>query len=733
MKEAILAATPVFNDFCGPLNMRDNMSKLDTSSRLRKSDVPGRAAESSDVTRRAREHVLVCLSGSPSNVRVTRTAARLARAFRADFTALFVRGAASSRLSEAGERRLRKNIRLAEKMGACVVHIQGNDIASLIAGYARVSGVSKIVIGRSPTPSRIFGHSQSLVERLAAMAPDIDIYIIPDFSVSSLKRGENNARRGLLRILHESSPHSGKCWIFTAVALALCTLLGLCMHGLGMRDTNNILGFYMLGALCVGIFTKGKKYGVAASVLSVALFDFFFIEPRFSLHVYDADNLVTFGLMLLTALIVSGLTIRMRSQANRNAVKALHMELLLGNGRRLQKAGNEDAILAETANQLVRLFGCDVFVYPAREGKPGRALRFVPDSRRQTGEPGPVLFDKEPGEEKLVAWVIKSGMEAGAGTDTLPDARCLYLPVRGAKGVAAVIAIACAVQRGKEARRSPLSATDKNFIRTFLEECSLVMEKERLMRDYAAIAVKMEQEKLRSDVLRAISHDLRTPLTTICGNAGMLAESGALLDAERRRVLARSIEEDAGALIQMVENLLALTKLEQGGFSLRLEVELLEDVIHEALEMVRRHATGHVLGMRMENGLLMARLEARLIVRVLVNLLDNAVKYSPEGGEVLVSASADGQWVRVEVADTGPGVPDFEKDSVFEMFRTSARKHSDGRRGMGLGLALCRTIIQAHGGRIFIKDNHPCGAVFVFTLPRAESPKLIEAPEREDI
>jgi two-component system sensor histidine kinase KdpD len=220
-------------------------------------------------------------------------------------------------------------------------------------------------------------------------------------------------------------------------------------------------------------------------------------------------------------------------------------------------------------------------------------------------------------------------------------------------------------------------------------------------------------------VLRSISHDLRTPLTSICGNAAILAGRDSLAEnPEQRAQLATAIEEDARYLVGMVENLLALTRLEQQGFTLRLEPELLEDVICEAMNITNRRAARHILRAEIPDTLLMARMDARLMVQVLVNLLDNAVKYTPEGTAVHVSALADGPWARVAVADDGPGISDDEKNHIFDMFHAAAVKKGDGRRGMGLGLALCRSIVRAHGGDIQVFDNTPRGAVFSLTLPR---------------
>ncbi len=688
--------------------------------------------ESRSPGRRVKEHVLICLSGAPSNARVIRTAARMAGVFHADFTALFVRNTGAAGAPDGhddGVRRLRENARLAEELGARVVTIQGEDVPTLIADYARAGGVSKIVTGRSPAPSGFPPKRKTLVERLSELAPEIDMYIIPDSASLQAGRVRARSRHGFLRSLRGASPRFGRSACITALVLLLCTLTGLAMHAYGMHDANTV-GIYMLGVLCVALFTQGPWFGIAASALSVLLFDFLFIDPRFSLHAYDANYLATFFLMFLVTQAVSGLTARVRSQARQNSAKALHMELLLGNSRRLQQAENEDAILAETADQLVRLLGKDVVIYPVRDGRLGQVRCVFADGTgmhagAERDRRSPLRADAEKG---VACWVVKNGREAGAGTDTLPGALCLYLPIQSKDAVLGVIGIARPPGAGAGDPGEPLDAPDRNLARAMIAECALALEKDRLMRANAAIAARMQQEKLRSDVLRAISHDLRTPLTAICGAANMLAASGHALDESRRAELLRTIEEDADSLITMVENLLALTRLEQEGFRLRLEPELLEEVIREALDAARRHARGHSMTMDVRDGLLMARMEARLIVQVLANLLDNAIRHTPEGAAITVRAEADGPWARVSVEDTGPGIAEADKQSIFDMFHTLGTKRGDGQRGMGLGLSLCRNIIQAHGGSITVHDVSPHGAAFAFTLP-LESPQVHEPPE----
>ena len=678
--------------------------------------------------RQIKEHILICLSGAPSNARVIRTAARMVEAFRADFTALFVQNS-SPRPADSKNTTLRDNLKLAEDLGAVIVTLHGDDIPVQIAEYARISGVSKIVVGRSPAGGWLFRKGKTLVERLAELAPEMETYIIPDAAPAGRAAAQPRPMRGILRALLGTAPRSWRQWAASAAILAVCSFVGLFMFTLGMPN-GGIAGLYMLGVLGISILTTGPWYGAIASVAGVALFDFLFVEPRFSFTVYDMDYVGLFAAMLLVSTAASAITGRARAQAHKSTVRALHTELLLGNSRRLQKANDETAILQEAARQFGTLLDCAVTIYPVHQGRLGPQPRFAytPDkpqqsttARLQCDRPEDTPTDGLKDELGVAQWVAKNNRPAGAGTDSLPGSRHCFIPISSRSDVLAVAELA--VLPGQLA---PLAdATSKNLVLALAGECALALEKERLTRANASIAVRAQQEKLRADVLRSISHDLRTPLTGICGNAAILASPHGAGSAERNAALAATIEEEARYLVGMVENLLALTRLEQQNFTLRLEPELLEDIIGEAVQIMERRAARHDLHAEIPAALLMARMDARLMVQVLVNLLDNAVKYTPEGTAIRVRALADGQWVRLEVADNGPGISKQEQAGIFDMFHAAAIKKGDGRRGMGLGLALCHSIVQAHGGQIEVHANLPQGAVFSLALPRHDATQLL--------
>ena len=318
-------------------------------------------------------------------------------------------------------------------------------------------------------------------------------------------------------------------------------------------------------------------------------------------------------------------------------------------------------------------------------------------------------------ERAVAEWVLKNNKHAGATTNTLPSAHCLYLAVRGSRQVLAVAGIAL----GSEEKPGSF---EKNLMVAILDACGLALEKEAMVRAKQKVEETARQEALRANLLRAISHDLRTPLTAISGNAGMLMEKSVSLNENKKQEMYRSIYDDSMWLVNLTENLLSITRIENGTLPLRRDAELIGDIFHEALSHVDRRAAKHEIRVELEDDMLMANMDARLIVQVIINIVNNAVKYTPEGSDICLSAKKENSMVRIEIADNGPGISDEAKQRLFDMFYTvnTGSAGADSRRGLGLGLSLCKSIVEAHSGSITVHDNQPHGSVFSFTLPLEE-------------
>ena len=591
-------------------------------------------------------------------------------------------------------------MRLAEQLGARIATVYGDDPAVQIAEYAKVSGVTKIVLGRTNHSASLFMKSKPLVDRLTSRMEDVDVYIIPDVQPLYKKK------RALLRKPEQKFDWKdlGKSLLLTLAATGISFLF----YELGLREANIII-VYLLGVLLTAVWTNGYFYGILVSLLSVVSFNFFFTVPRFSLRAFDPNYPVTFLVMFLASFLSCSLATRVKRQAKQSSQRAYYMELLMSSNQKMQQGQSEQEIIRIAAQQLQSLLGRPV-LYALLEKD--RQLRFhaVPASESEQ------TMGRLTAEELGVAeWVAKNDKHAGATTSTLSHAQNLYLSVRGNQEVMAVVGIPSKFY-------PPLDTFEKNLMIAMLDECGLILERRKLRAEKQAAEMETQREQLRANLLRAISHDLRTPLTAISGNAGMLMEKSVSLNENRKQEMYRSIYDDSMWLVNLTENLLSITRIENGTLPLRRDAEMIGDIFHEALSHVDRRAAEHEIRVELEDDMLMANMDARLIVQVIINIVNNAVKYTPEGSDICLSAKKENSMVRIEIADDGPGISDEAKQRLFDMFYTvnTGSAGADSRRGLGLGLSLCKSIVEAHGGSITVHDNQPHGSVFSFTLPLEE-------------
>ena len=651
-----------------------------------------------ELLRPGSEHTLVCLSASPSNARIVRTAARMASAFGGSFTALYVRTPYSDKMDDDSKKRLQNNILLAEQLGANITTVYGEDVSFQIAEYARISGVTKIVIGRSNIKRRHFWSKPTLTERLTMIAPNLDIYIIPD-SAADPKYKEKTYK------LWQSLIPRPKDLLIMAAILVVTTLLSTALYQMNFTDSN-VIPVYILGVLLTSLFTRGYFCGVVSSVISVMLFNYLFTEPRFTFHAYDSRYTVTFAIMLTASVITGTLASKLKSQAKLSAQAAFRTKVLLDTSQLLQKAQDNDDIINITATQLLKLLNRSVVMYSARDGKLSKGSYFPAEQ----SDPAVDLFDET--EQSAAMWVFEHRQRAGATTDTLNGARCLYLAIRINNNVYGVVGIHI---NGK-----PLDSYENSILLSILGECALAMDNNRNAMEKELAAVLAKNEQLRANMLRAISHDLRTPLTSISGNAGNLLSNFDKLDEATKVQIFTDIFDDAQWLISLVENLLSVTRIDEGRMKFNMSGQLMDEVIDEAIKHINRKGIEHNISVDYRDELLLGRMDAKLIIQVIINLVDNAVKYTPAGSDIRITAQQSDGFISVSVADNGDGIPDALKERVFEMFYTGDNKIADSRRSLGLGLYLCRSIINAHGGKITLTDNEPHGCVFTFTVPSGE-------------
>lgn len=645
------------------------------------------------------EHVLVCLSTAPSNSKIVRTAARMASAFRGSFTALFVETPDFASMEEEDKKRLRANMHLAEQLGATIETVFGEDVSYQIAEYARLSGVSKIVIGRSnaATRRRLFG-KPTLTEKLTAIAPNLDIHIIPDSNNTAVYKKKK--KRPIA--LDFAMPFSDLTKSIGMILLA--TIIGLIFEAVGFTEAN-IIAAYILGVFITSVITVNRISSLVASLVSVLVFNFFFTIPKMTFLVYDKNYIVTFIVMFVISFITGALAQRLKQSAKLSAQAAFRTKALFDTNQLLQKAETEEEIIKTTASQLIRLLNRSIMIYPVK----GEQLLDPVIFKKQEADHDIIL---QPEKERVVAeWVLKNNKHAGATTDTLSNATCRYLAVRKNQTVYAVVGIVMEQQ--------PLESFENSVMLSMLGESALAMENLQNAKEKEEAAILAKNEQLRANLLRAISHDLRTPLTSISGNASNLLSNGESFDPEMKRQVYTDIYDDAMWLINLVENLLSVTRLEEGRMNLNMNTELMDEVINEAISHLGRKAEEHSIVVHENEDLLLAKMDGRLMVQVLINIIDNAIKYTPKGSEIVISTKKQDNQILVEIADNGPGIPDEMKPRIFDMFYNGTKKVADSRRSLGLGLSLCKSIVNAHGGEIFVKDNKPVGTVFSFTLPQS--------------
>ena len=645
------------------------------------------------------ERILVCLSSSPSNIKVINAAAKMSEAFHASLTAIYVKPSDYGSLPEADKIRLQDNIKSAEQNDATIVTVTGDDVPVQIAEYAHISGITKIVVGRSGARRPHFWSKASLTEQIILNAPDVDVYIIPDSSADIKQQHQklNPANR-----IHPTWKDS----LITLLLLIASTGIGLLFTLFGFSEAN-IITVFILGVLIISIATVSPLYSAVSSLASVLLFNWFFIEPKLSFHTYEPEYVVTFGVMLIVSLITGTLANKLKENARQSSREAFRAKVLFDTNQLLQKAESIEDVIRITAQQVKTLLNRDVMVFPCTESKE------IESAIKLNASPYFLnTSEQDENEAEIAQWVFLHQTAAGAHTEMFGKANSLYHPICINGYCYGVIAI---YLNGES-----LEAFEYSVFSSIIGECALALEglRNAAEKEQAAIAVRNEQ--LRSNLLRSISHDIRTPLTSISGNASNLLTHYEQLDTETLKHIFSDIYDDSEWLIDLVENLLSISRIENGQMDLHLSLEIINDVIDEALRHIDKNASQHHIIVQQSSDVLMARMDARLITQVLINLLNNAIKNTQTDSEIIIVSEKVDNTIRVHVKDNGPGISDSMKPHIFEMFYTGQNDVSDGRRGLGLGLALCKSIIEAHGGTITLEDNHPTGCCFSFSLPSEE-------------
>ncbi|MDI3466348.1 MAG: Osmosensitive K+ channel histidine kinase KdpD [Nitrospira sp.] len=644
----------------------------------------------------AAETIMVCVNMKSRGPRLIRAARQMAADLHAKWIAVYVQLPRHLGLPQSERDRLVQTLRLAEQLGAETVTLSGENVAQELLNYARSRNATKIIVGkpvRSWWKEWVFG---SVVSELVHQSGEIDIYVI----TGAAGEGQPLVRR----TLRSTGDPSGYAYALAGVLIA--TAVDWLMFP--YFATANLIMMYLIAVVAVAI-GWGRGPSVAASVLSVATFDFFFAPPYFSFAVSDIQYLLTFGVMLAVALVISNLAVRLQQQAELARYRERRTGVLYAMSRDLAIHRGTGMLAQLAVKHLRNAFDAQVAVFLADA-----------DKRVQLQRGELLFFELDPKEAGVAQWVFDHNERAGLGTDTLPGASALYLPLVGSSGAIGVVAV-----RPQDLGLL-LDPEQLHLLESLVNQVALAIERTRLSDEAQQAHVRAETERMRNAILSSVSHDLRTPLATISGAASSLAEDE--LNAAARKDLARSICREADRLDRLLKNLLDMMRIEAGAVQLSREWHPIDEVAGAALARLEGRLHDHTVNTSFPADLPLIFVDGVLLEQVMINLVENAVKYTPPGSTIDLSASADDHQVIVEVADRGVGIPSGEESRIFDKFY---RDKTAGEGGVGLGLTICRGIVEAHGGRIWAENRSGGGAIFRFTIPLPETQPAVEMEQAE--
>lgn len=638
----------------------------------------------------AGEHLLVCVSPSPLSERLVRSARRLAGELNAGWTALYVEAPDRLRLSEADQDQVAHTLHLAEELGGRALTLAGRSVAETVLDYARRHNVTKIVVGKPLEPRWRRLLRGSVVDQIIRAGDPVDLYVI--------SAGSEAARPSEWAEWHPHPP-----WRRYAQAMLL-VLLGSLLSSVVHRflAPTNLVMIYLLVVVAAALYL-GRGPAVLAAVLSVLVFDFFFVPPYLTLAVADTEYLLTFLALLIVGLLLSDLTARVQEQVEATRRRERETGALYTLSRDLAVAVDLESVVQAVEANAGETVGREVVILlpRANDGKPLDLY---------THSPVATLDDHE---MAVAVWAFEHSRPAGRGTDTLPDARLRYLPLSTARGKVGVLGVWPA-----EAGRY-LTPEQRRLLEAFASLAAVAVERVHLAEAAGQVQLLEATEKLQSALLNSISHDLRTPLVSITGALSTLQEDDVRLDEEARRILVDTAAEEAGRLNRLVGNLLDMTRLEAGALKVKRELRDLQDVIGAALHQVGDRLGDRPVEIDIPADLPLVPLDFVLVVHVLVNLIDNALKYSPPGSPIHIrTRPLDGE-AAIEVADQGIGIPAEDLDRVFQKFYRVQRP--DNVTGTGLGLSISKGLVEAHGGRIWAENRPGGGVAITVALPLSEA------------
>ena len=636
----------------------------------------------------ARDRFLIAVTLDGQAEQLVRIGKRFADALDAEWLVVSVETPQLLKLSDSERNRRIDVLRLAESLGAETVTLDGPSAAHALLEYARLRNVTRIVIGEAKRTGWRAWLRRSTTTELVRRGRGFDVSVIARIETHLSRR----------QAVFDSAAPTPIRWERYWAALLICACsTGIAAIMYPYFELSNLVMVYLLGAT-VAALRLGRGPATLAAVANVAALDFCFVPPRFSFAVSDFQYLVTFAAMLVMALVIANLVANVRSQTRVAGARERRTSLLYAMSRELAAT---------------RSFGnlARVAIKHVAESFASRATVLLPDAdgrlHHLQGVELAGLLDIA--DLSVAQWVFDHGRPAGLGTDTLPAAAAQYLPLTGTNRTLGVLAVQ-PIQR-----RRLLLPEQRHLLETFAGQIALAIERAQRADEAEAARVAVETETLRNKLLASISHDLRAPLAAITEASRALNDPDLRANAESRAQLMRTIDAETREMTELISNVLDLMSFEVGQVHLRRDWQSVEELVRTALGRLEGRFGGRPVDVALPAGLPSVNVDAPLVTRVLVNLLENAVKHTPPGTRITVCAGLEGEMVRVVIDDTGPGLPPGDPEQLFAKFQRGGDAVDAG--GAGLGLAICRAIVNAHGGHITAMQRPGGGARFMFTLP----------------
>jgi two-component system sensor histidine kinase KdpD len=630
------------------------------------------------------ERLLVCISGSPTSKRLIRTARRLAEELKAEWSVLYVETAEDNKLTRENRERVWSELRLAESLGAKEAStVKGESVLEAVIEHARKHRISKIIVGR-PSQSSWRGWMRgSVVDQILRKSPEMDVYVVSHSGTTKDEKAYSP----------RSSAVPWQSYLTSLLLVAGATLASVL--ALRFLTPTNVIMFYLL-AVVLASLRLGFRPALLTALLGVLAFDFFCIPPYYSFAVADTKDLITFAGLFTVGAVISTLVDRARSQTETIRTREVQTTNLYALSRGLASAVSLQDIL----NTVIR---------HVSETLPGQVAIFLPEGESLTlaaSSPG-----ISPGEkEKSVAlWAYRNGQMAGRGTETLSFSEFLYLPLQTAARAVGVMGIKW------EPAYGDLAPERRRLLEAFSNQAALAIERAYLAREAERARVLQATERLERSLLNSISHDLRTPLSSIMGTLSSLREEGGIPQEESRRELIDLAWEEAERMNRFVGNLLDITRLEAGVLKIKKEFYDLQDLLGSCLASLESRLERREVKIHIPPDLPLIPMDSVLMAQVLINLLENALKYSPPDGRIEVNGRVRENWVEIEIGDQGPGIPQEQLGQIFNKF--VRLKRTEEVSGTGLGLAISKGIVEAHEGKIWAENRPEGGFKIVFALP----------------